>query len=246
MLAEPADQQKLLNLADLDSEMGRLQHTARSLPEHQRIADLMKERSQVADSLVEATTLVDDLQVALRRAEADIVPVRARLERDRSRISDGSISDGKTLSGLIDEVARIERRIVELEEDEFEVMARLEDAETRASELATRRDEVEVALRDEVTARDARVADLSAEAKGVAAGRAELVGQLPPALLTLYEKIRAHTGMGAAKLHRGRCTGCQLEITVADLDAYRRAPANEVLRCAECDRILVRAADSGL
>lgn len=246
MLAEPADQQKLLNLADLDSEMGRLQHTARSLPQHQRIAGLMAERQAVGDSLVAATTEVDDLGVAVRRAEADLVPVRARLVRDRTRIEDGSISDGKTLKGLIDEVARIERRIVELEEAEFEVMARLEDAETRATELSGRRDEVETALRDEVGLRDQRVAALSTEAKGVAAARKEVVGTVPPALLTLYEKLRTQQGSGAAKLHRGQCSGCQLEITVADLDGFRKAPANEVLRCVECDRILVRTAESGL
>ncbi len=246
MLAEPADQHKLLNLADLDSEMGRLQHTARSLPQHQKIATLMAERQAVGESFVAATTEVDDLQVALRRAEADLVPVRARLVRDRTRIDDGSISDGKTLKGLIDEVARIERRIEELEEAEFEVMSRLEDAETRATELSARRDEVEAALRDEVAERDRLVGALSSEAKGVAGARKEIVGTVPPALLALYEKLRTQRGSGAAKLHRGQCTGCQLQITVADLDAFRKAPANEVLRCVECDRILVRTADSGL
>ncbi len=246
MLAEPADQQKLLDLADLDSEMGRLQHTARSLPQHQRIASLMAERQAVGESFVAATTEVDDLKVALRRAEADLAPVRARLVRDRTRIEDGSITDGKTLNGLIDEVARIERRIKELEEAEFEVMSRLEDAETRATELSARRDEVEAALHDEVSERDRQVGVLSNEAKGVAATRQDVAGSVPPALLSLYEKLRAQRGSGAAELHRGQCTGCQLQITVADLDAFRKAPANEVLRCVECDRILVRTADSGL
>lgn len=246
MLAEPADQQKLLNLADLDSEMGRLQHTARSLPQHQKIAGLMAERQEVGESFVAATTEVDDLQVALRRAEADLVPVRARLVRDRTRVEDGSISDGKTLKGLIDEAARIERRIVELEDAEFEVMARLEDAETRASVLAGRRDEVETSLRDEVAERDRLVGKLSNEAKGIALARKDVVATVPPALLALYEKMRTQRGSGAAKLHRGQCTGCQLQITVADLAGYRKAAANEVLRCVECDRILVRTADSGL
>lgn len=246
MLAEPADQQKLLNIADLDAEMGRLQHTARTLPQHQKIAELMAERQVVADSFVESTTVVDDLRVALRRAEADLVPVRSRLERDRTRVGDGSISDGKTLKGLVDEVARIERRIVELEDVEFEIMARLEDAETRSQELADRRSEVETILRDEVSVRDQKVKGLSTEAQGVAAARKDIVSSVPPALLALYEKIRAQRGLAAAKLHRGRCTGCQLEIPFADLDGYRKTPANQVIRCIECDRILVRTADSGL
>ena len=41
MLADPADQQHLLTLAELDSEIGRLQHTAKTLPQHTRIAELM-------------------------------------------------------------------------------------------------------------------------------------------------------------------------------------------------------------
>jgi len=94
--------------------------------------------------------------------------------------------------------------------------------------------------------RDKKVGALSNEAKGVAAARRDIVGTVPPALLSLYEKLRTQRGSGAAKLRRGQCTGCQLQITVADLDGFRKAPANEVLRCVECDRILVRTADSGL
>ena len=97
MLADPADQRTLLTLADLDSEVARVQHTARSLPQHKTIADLMAARQQVTDELIYAVTEVDDLQVAVAKAEADLAPVRARLERDERRIADGSVSDGKVL-----------------------------------------------------------------------------------------------------------------------------------------------------
>ena len=105
---------------------------------------------------------------------------------------------------------------------------------------------VEDELRADVAARDAEVGRLSGEAKVIASSRASEAKKVPAPLLTLYEKIRAHSGLGAAKLHRGRCSGCQLELTVSDLDTYRKAPQNEVLRCVECDRILIRTADSGL
>ena len=93
---------------------------------------------------------------------------------------------------------------------------------------------------------DEAVGKLSQEAKDLAATRAPIAAKLPADLLKLYEKHRASTGLGAAALKAGRCSGCQLQVTVADLDAYRRAPAEQVLRCAECDRILVRTAESGL
>ena len=124
MLADPADQLRLLTLAELDSELGRLQHAARSLPQHVTIAELMKSRQAVTDDLVAATTRVGDLELAVRRAESDLVPVRARLERERRRVEDGSVTDPKVLRGLMEEVERIQRRINELEDAELDLIRR--------------------------------------------------------------------------------------------------------------------------
>ena len=70
----------------------------------------------------------------------------------------------------------------------------------------------------------------------------------PADLLALYEKIRAQKGgVGAAALRAAReCTGCSLDLNAADLGAIAKAPPDEVLRCEECNRILVRTAESGV
>jgi hypothetical protein len=52
--------------------------------------------------------------------------------------------------------------------------------------------------------------------------------------------------VGAAALHRGRCQGCQLTLTPADINRIRAEAADAVVRCEECRRILVRTAESGL
>ena len=233
MLADPADQQHLLTLAELDSEIGRLQHTAKTLPQHARIAELMTTRQAITDDLVAATTRAQDLELSVHRAESDLTPVRARLERENRRVDDGSVTDPKVLRGLV-------------EDAELDLMGQLEEAAAERDKLAARKKNVEDELRADVAARDAEVGRLSGEAKVIASSRASEAKKVPAPLLTLYEKIRAHSGLGAAKLHRGRCSGCQLELTVSDLDTYRKAPQNEVLRCVECDRILIRTADSGL
>ncbi|MHA6512340.1 zinc ribbon domain-containing protein [Tessaracoccus sp. Z1128] len=246
MLADPADQRTLLTLADLDSEVARVQHAARVLPQHKAIAELMASRQQATDELIFSTTEVDDLQVAVAKAEADLAPVRARLERDERRIIDGSVSDGKILRSLQDEVEHLKRRISDLEDTELELMGRLEDAAAHRDRIVARRTEIEVRLREEVATRDEQVARLSQEARDLSLTRAPLVGRLPAPLVALYEKMRASSGLGAALLKAGRCGGCQLQLTVSDLDTYRRASEHQVLRCVECDRILVRTAESGL
>ena len=128
MLADPADQQHLLTLAELDSEIGRLQHTAKTLPQHARIAELMTTRQAITDDLVAATTRAQDLYFSVHRAESDLTPVRARLERENRRVDDGSVTDPKVLRGLVEEVERIKRRITELEDAELDLMGQLEEA----------------------------------------------------------------------------------------------------------------------
>ena len=157
MLADPADQQRLLTLAELDSEIGRMQHTAKKLPQHARIAELMKNRQAVTDDLVAVTTRVGDLELSVRRAESDLVPVRTRLDRESRRVEDGSVTDPKVLRGLMEEVERIKRRITELEDAELDLMEQLEEATAERDELATGKKDVEETLRAEVAVRDAEV-----------------------------------------------------------------------------------------
>lgn len=240
MLAEPAAQLTLLKLADLDGELARVTHAARSLPQHQRIQALMEARQQVADELTAATTNADDLGVAAKRAEQDLVPVRARLTRDQARVDDGSITDPKALRAMLEEIEHLGRRISELEDTQLEVMGEAEEAAITRDKLAERKESIELELREEVRARDEAVASLKEEAQSLAQARGPVVGMLPEPLLKLYERLRSTTGSGAAKLAHGRCGGCRLELTVSDLDDIRKAPANELLRCPECDRILVR------
>lgn len=246
MLAEPADQRTLLNLADLDTEVAKIQHAARALPQHQSIASLMASRQGVADALVAAEIEVDDLAVAVRKAEADLSPVKERLARNQKRVADGSVADGKILRSLTDEVEHLSRRISDLEDAELELMGTLEEATEQRDKIAARKIDIEAKLRTEVEIRDEAVGQLKEAAQDLARARVPMVARLPADLLALYEKLRSATGMGAAPLAARRCGGCQLEATLSDLAEYRKAPANLVLRCGECDRILVRTPESGL
>jgi uncharacterized protein len=69
---------------------------------------------------------------------------------------------------------------------------------------------------------------------------------VPADLLALYDKIRASSGVGAAMLRRGQCQGCHLSLNTVDLYAIKATPADEVVRCEECRRILIRTPESGL
>ena len=112
---------------------------------------------------------------------------------------------------------------------------------------AAEREEI-AATRDVVTARrDAALAEIAEQAGKAGDRRATVASEEPQDLLDLYGRMRQqHGGVGAAALRGGRCEGCHLSLNTVDLNNIRHADPDEVLRCEECRRILVRTPESGL
>jgi predicted nucleic acid-binding Zn-ribbon protein len=126
-------------------------------------------------------------------------------------------------------------------------MEQLEAAVAARDKLRARSVELQDALVQTTARRDEQLAALDAEIARRRAERSEIAPEIDSPLLGLYDKVAAsHGGVGAAELRSRRCTGCQLEVNAADLGRFAAAADNEVLRCEECSRILVRTAQSGL
>jgi predicted nucleic acid-binding Zn-ribbon protein len=196
---------------------------------------------------VGADTAVSDLERDQDRAENELEPVRDRLKRNQHRIADGSVADPKALSSLIEEVAHLKRRIDTLEEAELAVMEELETATENRDRLRREAAELDRSLADLEAKRANQLRELADQVAERQRVRDEIAGSIPANLLAFYDKLGAsHSGVGAAELRRRRCTGCQLDINAADLRGFIAAPPDEVLRCEECGRILVRTAESGL
>jgi len=129
----------------------------------------------------------------------------------------------------------------------LEVMERRESVQERVSELAGRLESVEAKIADAEARRTRALEEFDAEGFTVAKEREVIAGAVPDDLLGLYDKLRAQSGgVGAARLYQKRCEGCRLELNITELNEVRAAPANAVVRCENCRRILVRTPESGL
>ena len=245
--ASPESQLRLLELADLDTELGRLDHRRRTLPENAELAQLGERAAKVRDAITIADTNLGDLDRELARAEKDVEQVRVRIERDNQRLNAGQVSNARELESLQSEVTSLRKRQGDLEEVVLDLMERRESAQALRDGAGA---EAETAGGEEATLtsrRDAAVAEIDEQAAKATAARAATVQDVPAELLALYDKIRATSGgRGAAELRRGQCGGCRVMLSTVDLNAVRAAAPDEVLRCEECRRILVRTADSGL
>jgi predicted nucleic acid-binding Zn-ribbon protein len=244
--AAPTDQLRLLDLQSLDTLLDQLAHRRKSLPEHAEVARLDGQLARLRDLIVAAETEQSDVEREQAKADADVEQVRQRSARDQQRLDSGQVTSAKDLQSLQHEVATLAKRQAALEDVELEVMERLEDVQTRLGELVRQREELSAERQAVVERRDAAVDAIDSEAGTTAEMRKILGGQIETALVTLYEKIRAQQGTGAAPLRHRRCQGCMLELNTTDINRIRDAAEDEVLRCEECRRILVRTAESGL
>jgi len=243
--ADPKVQRRLLDLQAIDTALAQLAHRRRSLPERAELEALARELSALEDERVRAQVAVDDLDRDIARLEKDIDQVRARKSKDEARLAAGT-GPARELEAIQHELASLNRRQGDLEDAELELMEQRETAqgvldgvERRIAEARDRRTAAE-------QRRDESLAEIAKEEEFKRSARQPLANDLPADLVALYDRIREDSGLGAALLTAARCGGCRLELSGADLARIRKADPDEVVRCEECRRIMVRTSESGL
>lgn len=246
MKADLTKQWRLLDLQKLDTRLDQLAHRERTLPVQGRLADAAASASTLQEDVVLARTALQDNERAVSKADADVQLVRDRAERDRKRLDAGT-GTAKDLQNLQHELETLARRQAELEDIELEVMERAESLQSDLTAKEKAQQDAAQAVERLTEERDTALAEIGSEREGVQRERADVAAGVGPDLLPLYEKLREQMGgVAAAALQQKRCSGCGLELGQAELSRIRSAPEDEVLRCEECRRILIRTAESGL
>lgn len=234
MQAKVEDQLKVLRLAELDLQAASLNQKAKTLPEAIAHKELLIQFETNRDLRIAAETELSDLSGEINRAEGDVEQVVKRIEKDESRLNAGQ-GTPKELEQMQHELISLNARRAELEEVELEVMMRADAIKERIKDLSRKEAEFAERVAEAAVQKDAALAEIDRELQAALAFRAELFPQIDKALADMYEKF------GAAKLHAGQCTGCNLAINAGDLGKLNALAAEEVARCEECRRILVRA-----
>ena len=217
------------------------------MPELAEIAELTAKRTDVDNLARDVRIRVDDLTVEQKKVDLDVEAVKTRRTRDRDRMDQGLISNPKDLERMQHELESLERRISSLEDDELEVMERIEEAQAELGEFERLVAETDARLAVLTQTRDEKLAAIDEQLQQQEAARGPAAEGLPDDLVALYQRLREQKGgVGAAALRARECGGCRLSLDNAELAVISKAPSDEVIRCEECQRILVRTHESGL
>ena len=240
MKASKSAQEKLLALQALDSSLIQLDHKAKNLPVSRILDEKTIAFATARDLCVAAETEKSDIKHELSKSEIDVEQVVSRIERDEKRLASGQGSP-KELEQLQHEIGSLAKRRAELEEIELEVLVRIEALDQRINSLAKERDVLHEEVIKYSREKETALEEITRAINSTLNDRSALANECEPELLALYEKIRTSAdGIGAARLHAGQCQGCNLTINAADLSKINALPDDEVVRCEECRRILVR------
>ena len=240
MQASVAQQNQILQLQIIDSEIMQANTKLKSLPEVEQLLHIDKRILTATEELATVKAEADQISLELRRGEADVETVTDRIKKDEARLSAGTASP-KELEQTQHEIETLKKRQLALEEIELEIMVRSEAVNERLQLLTTDLASLET-LKSEINQRlTSATTEINLVILAKQKTRSELTPNIEKALLDLYEKIRgANSGVGAATLVGSKCNGCNLAINAVEMERIKNLAADELLRCEECRRILVR------
>jgi predicted nucleic acid-binding Zn-ribbon protein len=244
--ADPAAQRRLLDLQAVDTTLAQLAHRRRTMPELAEIARHDERLSALSVEVVRLETAVNDIARDERRLETDVDQVRQRAARDQERMNAGRVGSPKELESLQHEVSSLARRQSDLEDQVLELMERRENVQRDLDRVRADVESVSSQRAAAAATRDKVWAEIDGDLALNTRARHAIAPDVPADLLALYEKIREQAGVGAALLRGTRCEGCHLELSPSEVARVRAAAAEDIVRCDECRRILVRTAESAV
>ena len=240
MQASTEQQSLILELQLLDNEIMQANTKLKSLPEIEQLLHIEKRVTAANDELSVVKGESDQIALELRRGEVDVETVTDRIKKDEARLSSGNATP-KELEQLQHEVESLKKRQESLEEIELEIMIRNDAVIARKNTLTTDLTSLQT-LKDEISGRLQSATDeINKVIAAKTTARSLVANKIEKPLLDLYEKIRGNGGgVGAAALVGNKCNGCNLAINAVEMERIKSLAKDELLRCEECRRILVR------
>jgi predicted nucleic acid-binding Zn-ribbon protein len=239
-MAAPAFE-ALLAVQELDTDIDRHRYRQQHLPERAELAAVDQRAAGLSGRLTAALgrmAVVADRESAL---EAELATTERRAAEVSKRLYGGTVSASRELQAMAAEVDSLATRAAGLEEEALQAMEEREPLDEEVAGLEREKASIEETRAGIQERIDAAEAELTSAVSTLNEQRKVLAAQVPADLMDTYERLRGKLdGVGAARLTGGSCTGCHLALPATEVDRLKHTPADTVVFCDQCGRILVR------
>lgn len=210
----------------------------------QRLAEVQEQLGESEELLqararLEASeTQLYELEKQQRQQELELESVTSKIESEEERLYGGQVTNPKELAGLQKEVRYLRERSAELEDELLETMMAREEARELVAEHRAALEKIESSWEEEQATLVRERDQLQAELAELRSRHEELVSQVPPNALGVYEYLRRTKGLAVAQFQDGMCLGCRVRLPAVD---RRRVQSEDLVTCSNCGRVLVVA-----
>jgi hypothetical protein len=228
-----ADLERLIALQRLDSAAQDAERRIADEPDRQKALDARLEA--VRHDLAEAKERLAHNQNTRRTVEKEVAVHQGRLSKYRDQLM--AVKTNVEYQAMQKEIGHAQAEVKMLEDRILESML-------EADELGAALKRAEGALAAEQKAVEAERKALATELATVRSSlertsseRADLLGQLPPQLVAIFELVaRRRHGVAVAEARDGICTICHVRLRPQVFNTVRRN--DQIIQCDSCQRIL--------
>jgi predicted nucleic acid-binding Zn-ribbon protein len=227
----------LLDLQGIDLTIDRLTKRLSEVKEAQHETDELIAARGAAGAAEQSAVQCRAARKDLELADATL---DEKIKQAEKRLYSGLVKIPKELLDLQNDISSLRRQKATLDDQLLEAMVALEDAETALKQAVAAHDTSEAQWTSDQaglsTERAQLERDLAQHAREQAAARA----QLNQTDLSLYDQLRRRKGgLAVVELMGNACGGCSVRVTANVLQQLGQA--EQLARCGNCERILVRS-----
>lgn len=228
-----SEARKLFELQELDLEVQQKKEALSRVESQLGESAALKEARA---SLAEERQRLSQLEKAQKEAEHEVDDLRAKVIPLDRKLYGGTVSNPKELTSMQQELEQFLASLRSKEDRVLDIMSGAEAAQRAVAGLRLKLKEVEAEWQREQKRLTQEQTELKAALSRLAEQRQGLASQIEPAALELYEGLSHNLqGRGMARVEQGRCQGCRLALSVAEL---QRARGSGLVQCSSCRRIL--------
>ena len=233
--------EKLLILQDRDSKILQLQ---------EELARIGPDRDAIQGRLAGASAGLDAAKLRSKQLESERKKLELDVDARKQLIEKYSLQQFQTKKNeeyraLAHEIETCKEAIVKLDDQQLEIMEKMEAEQRVLARAAAEAAEARKAADSRVADLDKSEANLKKELEGLQSNRNELATVVEDSARTKYERLLKQRGQTAiVGIQHGVCGGCHMQLSRSVI--VNCQGDKEIVNCTNCGRILYYTRDMDL
>ncbi len=229
----------ILNLLRLQITESIITSKVRELETLIKNEELIQIKKDYNDAKQELDRLEEDyrkLEANRKKIEDKVETNREKVKANQEKLFSGTIGSSKELLNYQEEIKSLENQNEKLEDDEIEIMMKIEQMDeglSRARDQVNRLEKSLNKIKEDIS-KDAK--EIETKLDAYKKKRKEVMSEIPDEYLEKYNKVKQRKGaISVTVIKNNFCSGCNMEIPTVEAEKIK--DPNRIYNCPLCGRL---------